>query len=304
MLNDRVRVSQKTREKIYAAMEEINYHPNEIARALSKQRNNMIGLIVPSATNYFFCKVIHSVEKYASQYGYKLLLCISNHEQKKELEYLSMLKANKVEGIILASHTQSLETHLKFDVPIISFERLLPEKIPSVCSDNYHGGELAALHLLEKGCKRPAYFSDFIVQGMSANLRYNGFADTLRKNGIEAVIYATPEERFMQMEYGDCIEDFFRRNPGVDGVFTSNDVLAVQIVRYCGKKNIAVPGRIKIIGYDGIDLAGFCTPALTTIRQPIDDNCRFAVEYLATFPANTVSGNTVFPVELVQGEST
>lgn len=304
MLNDRVKVSQKTREKIYAAMEAINYHPNEIARALSKQRNNMIGLIVASATNYFFCKVIHSVEKYASQYGYKLLLCISNHELKKELEYLSMLKANKVAGIIIGSHTQSFGSQLKFDVPIISFDRLLSRGIPSVCSDNYRGGELAALHLLERGCKKPAYFSDFVVPGMYANLRYNGFSDVLRKNGVEAVMYATPEERFMQMEYMDCIEDFFYKYPGIDSVFTSNDVLALQIVRYCVKKKIAVPDKIKIIGYDGIDLTGFCTPSLTTIRQPIDDYCRFAVEYLANFNKKITSSNTVFPVELVQGETT
>ena len=84
-------VSEKTRLRIQNAMEELDYHPNELARSLAQENSHFIGLIVPSADNFFFSCVIASVERYASASGYKLLLCVSNHEiqKKRNLQHAS-----------------------------------------------------------------------------------------------------------------------------------------------------------------------------------------------------------------------
>ena len=304
MLNNRVQISPKTREKINRAIKELDYQPNELARSLSKKSSQMIGLIIATANNYFFCKVINIIERYTAMYGYKLLLCISNHETGKEIEYFSMLKAHKVAGVILASHTQDLEQYLNFSAPIIAFDRTLSPQIPSVCSDNFNGGVLAANHLLEKHCQRPAYFRDMPKSGMNASFRYDGFAETFRKCGIEPVIYSAPAECFISMKYEESIKAFFSENPNIDAVFTSNDIIAVQILRYCAQHTITVPEQLKVIGYDNTDLSGFCYPALTTISQPIEDNCRFAVESIVNFKEKNIPISTVFPVKLVQREST
>jgi len=304
MLNNRVKISQKTREKIYEVMEELDYQPNELARSLSKKNSHMIGLIVASASNYFFSKIINSIEHYSVSYGYKLLLCVSNHESDKEIGYFNMLKAHKVSGVILASHTQNLEKYLNFNAPIITFDRTLSPRIPSVCSDNYNGGVLAANHLIERKCEKPAFFMDTPDAGMYASLRYDGFADTFGKRGIKPIIYSSKRECFISMEYEDSIEDFFNYHPDVDCIFTSNDIIAVHILRFCAKNHIIVPEQIKVIGYDDIDLARFYTPALTTIRQPVDDNCRFAVESIINYKEKKIPANTIFPVQLIQREST
>ncbi|MDR1705745.1 MAG: LacI family DNA-binding transcriptional regulator [Clostridiales bacterium] len=304
LLNGRVRVSPKTREKIEAVMEELDYRPNEIARSLSKKNSNMIGLIVPSASNYFFCKVINSVERNAALHGYKLMLCVSNHELKKELEYFSILRANKVAGVILTSHTQSLEEHLNFDAPLISFDRMLSNSISSVSSDNYMGGKTAANHLLERGCESPVFFSDSMQVNMYAKFRFDGFDETFRERGIQAIMYSAPTERFISARYEDCIKDFFKSHPKTDGIFTSNDIIAAQILRYCVKNNIKVPENLKVVGFDGIDMSEFVTPSITTICQPIEDICRYAVEYIKGFSPDSTAVNKVFPVELRQGEST
>ena len=96
MLNNRANVSPKTREEIEQAMKELDYQPNEIAQSLIKQKSNIIGLIVPSARNFFFSMVIDHVERYASLNGYKLLLCISDLELRKEKEYFN----NKLSQVI------------------------------------------------------------------------------------------------------------------------------------------------------------------------------------------------------------
>ncbi len=304
MLNNRINISQKTRDKITKAMKELDYQPNELARSLSKKNSRMIGLILASADNYFYCKVINSIEHYVAKYGYKLLLCISNHETEKELEYFSMLNAHKVAGVILASQTQDLEKHLNFSAPIISFERMFSSQIPYVCSDNYNGGALAAKHLIEKGCSRPVYFMDALRMGMHANLRYDGFADIFKERGIEPAIYSAPYDCFITMRYEESVAELFKQHPDMDCVFSSNDIIAAHVLRHCKNHGIDIPGQLKVIGYDDTDFSRFYSPALTTIRQPIDDTCRFAVESIVNYGERAIPTGTIFPVQLIQREST
>ena len=295
MLNKPDKVSKKTSDRIQKAMKELHYKPNEIAQSLSKKTSNIIGLIVPSARNYFFCKIIDSIEHYTAEYGYKLLLCASNHEKEKEIDYFGMLKANKVAGVIIASRTQDIGEKVKMDAPVISIDRKISAEIPSVGSDNFTGGCLAAKHLIDRGCKKMAYFSGSpTLVGMDANKRLQGFESILREYSKSPVVLELSEDRFVSMKYEDVISAFFNRHSDVDGVFTSNDIIAAQIIKYCRQNSIDIPGRMKIVGYDDIDLAGLITPSITTIHQPIDDMCRFAVESIVGYKDRTIPISTIF----------
>jgi len=306
MLNNRVKISEKTRSKILAAMRELDYYPNEIAQSLTKKKSNFIGLIVPSAKNFFFSQVIEYTEYYAVKKGYKLLLCISNHETAKEIEYFGMLKANKVAGIIIASRTQDLQDHLNIDSPLISIDRIISSNIPSVCSDNYHGGVLAAKHLIQKGCKSLAYISGSADLEFEANKRFIGFQAACLDHHVTSPIFLNAnEERFFSMDYQEIIAGLFEDTPYVDGIFTSNDIIAAQILQYCEKHNIQIPEKMKLIGYDDTDLASLCTPALTTIHQPIEDICREAVDGIFQQSSSGIMPqNHILPVSLIERETT
>ena len=91
MLNGRVRVSSETRNKIEAAMRELGYHPNEMARSLAKKSSNLIGLLVPSARHYFFAELIQEVENAVAAHQCQLLLCVSDQNSDKENAYVQML---------------------------------------------------------------------------------------------------------------------------------------------------------------------------------------------------------------------
>jgi LacI family sucrose operon transcriptional repressor len=151
MMNGRCNVSPATRARIEDAMKTLGYHPNELARGLAKKTSNIIGLIVPSAHNYFFSSIIEHVEACASENGCKLLLCVSNLDVQKEKEYFNMLLANKVMGVILASHTQNIDDFIHIDAPLIVIERSPAPHVPCALTDNYNGGYLAGKHLIEKG---------------------------------------------------------------------------------------------------------------------------------------------------------
>ncbi|HPF86838.1 MAG TPA: LacI family DNA-binding transcriptional regulator [Candidatus Limiplasma sp.] len=305
MLNKPDIVSPATSKRIRQAMNDLDYQPNEIARSLSKKTSNFIGLIVPSARNAFFAKVIESMECHITANGYKLLLCVSNHERKKEIEYFSMLRANKVAGVILASHTQDIAESISLDAPILSIDRVISPRISAVCSDNLSGGRMAAELLIQKGCKRIAYFNGgTTLRGMSASLRQQGFEQALREHGMQPIIQEHREDRFISMQYQDLIRAFFGAHGDIDGAVCSNDILAAEIIHFAIRHGINVPTKLKVIGYDDIDLAALYTPSITTVHQPVNDICRFAVESIVHYGERAIPSTTVFPVRLIEREST
>jgi len=305
MLNNRGYVSEKTKKKIRQAMKELNYQPNEFARALSLRKSSYIGLIVPSASNMYFCKVINSIEHYISKNGYKLLLCTSNLEPEKEIEYFDMLGANKAAGVIIASHTQDIDKNIAIHAPVISIDRIISPHIPSICSDNYQGGVLAAEHLIAKGCKKLAHISGSTDLNMDANKRYYGFKDVCEKADVPHMVIDATEEQFQSMHYETIINMLLEKSPDIDGIFTSNDIIAAQVISICNKRGIKIPEQIKIVGYDDIDLCTLFSPAITTIRQSVDDICQYAVESIISKTENkTIPSRVTFPVTLVERETT
>ncbi len=305
MLNGRGYVSEKTKKKIRQAMKELNYQPNAFARALSLNRSNFIGLIVPSASHMFFCKVIDYVEHYVAKNGYKLLLCNSNLEPQKEIEYFNMLSANKVAGVIIASRTQNIDKNIAIDAPVISIDRIISDSIPSICSDNYQGGVLAAEHLISKGCKKLAHISGSAALNMDANKRYYGFKEVCEKKGIPYIVLDATEEQFLSMHYETMINKLLNDHPDVDGIFTSNDIIAAQSITICNKRGIKIPDQMKIVGYDNIDLCTLYSPTITTIHQSVNEICQYAVESIIFKADNkTMPSRITFPVSLIEREST
>lgn len=304
MLNKRGYISVKTEKKIQKAMKELNYQPNELARSLSKKRSNFIGLIVPSARNMYFCKVIDAVEHFVTYNGYKLLLCTSNHEVKKEIEYFDMLSANKVAGVIIASHTQNIDKNIAIDAPVISIDRVISPCIPSVCSDDYQGGILATEHLAAQGCRKLAYISGSSYLNMEANKRCAAFKAICEKNNITYTITDATEEQFLSMDYEKLISSLLDKNKDIDGIFSSNDIIAAQTITICKKRGMRIPDDIKIIGYDDIDLCTLYSPSITTIRQPVDEICNHAVENIIKYNEDKIiPNNIVLPVSLIQRET-
>lgn len=125
VLNNRGYISSNTREKVYDAMKRLNYQPNELARSLSKQTTNTIGVIVPHIDHPYFARLLSSLETAAYQNGYKLLLFNSRERDEKEDEYMEMCKASRVAGIILCSGSVETERFRDLNVPLVTIERFL-----------------------------------------------------------------------------------------------------------------------------------------------------------------------------------
>lgn len=303
VLNNRGYLSDNLKKKVQATMEELNYQPNELARSLSRKKSNVIGLIVPDISHPFFGKITKHIEYYAYKHGYKLMLCNSLLNKKKEKEYIELLRASQVDGIIMGSHTMRVEDYTAIKLPLVTLDRQISAAIPYVSSDNYRGGALATKLLLMKNCKKIAYLSGSLQLNLLAKQRHDAFMDQIRGQPIQYVVRQTDLNGFKYKEYESLVRALFEEHPDIDGVFASSDLLALQVIRESRRRGKSIPGEVKVVGYDGIQVGG--AEDLTTIEQPIQEMGKLAVTRLLQQMAGEETPlETILPVKLLERGTT
>lgn len=305
VLNNRGYISDNARQRVAAAIEKLNYRPNELARSLQNKSSNTIGVIVPHIRHPYFAEMISNLENEAHKKGYKILLCNSQGREDKMLEYVDMCYSNRVSGLILFSGTVDAAVFEKLDIPIITVERYVDTATASVECDNIQGGALAAKKLISAGCKQLLHIGSFTDTPMSADSRVVGFRQVCAEYGVPFLEIMTEVVQFDALSYSDMIEQTLREHPDIDGLFANSDVIAAQALQICRKLDIDVPGQIKVIGFDDSMIATATAPQLTTIHQPIKEMATIAVELLQKAEdGQLVAKRTVLPVYLVEREST
>lgn len=305
VLNNRGYISEKTKQKVKDAMEELDYQPNEIARALFRRKSNLIGLIVPDVAHPFFAELTSGIEYYAYESGYKILICNSYGDSVKEKDYIDMLKRNQVDGIIMGSHTLEISEYLNLGRPIVSIDRCLSDNIPYIASDNYNGGVLATNILIEKGCKNLAHISGPLVLNTPANKRFQAFIDVTTQKHIKHVVVETRLNSFEIEEYKRLIHKLFADYPDIDGIFASSDILAAAVINVARSLNIEIPRDLKVVGYDDTNIAALMSPSLTTIRQPIKEIGERAIKSIIDqLEKKPINNENILPVELIVRKTT
>lgn len=138
-----------------------------------------------------------------------------------------------------------------------------------------------------------------------SNQRTNGFVESLRGRGVEPIVFELGPDVFDSEGYERVITELLEQYPDIDGIFASGDILAMNVIKVCMSKGIDIPGRIKLIGYDDIEMASLVSPALTTIRQPLEEIAKRAVQLLdGLIRGEEVQHDNVLPVTLVERSTT
>lgn len=305
VINNRGYISEQTRKKIYDVMKELNYQPNELARSLSKQRTNTIGIIVPHIVHPYFAKLISYLETAAANRKYKILLCNTKEQTEKELEYIEMCMSNRVSGIVLCSRNIDINKMKNLGIPVITIERNLEAGTVGIECDNYLGGKLATEHLIECGCKSLLHFSGIIDEDMPADARAEAFIDVCNKNGVRHYEKQSNINIYNNMDYHEFIKKTLLEVPAVDGIFASSDLIAAQVIQVCAALNIKIPEQLKLVGFDDVDIAQLTTPMITTIHQPIKEMSDWAIEFIEKSLKNeAVPEQIKLPVTLVKRQTT
>lgn len=285
-------VAIKTKEKVEAAIRELDYVPNEMARNLTQNRSNTIAVIVPDISNMFFATMVNELEQKLRAAGYKTLLCNSFGEKTNEKTYLELLNQNLVDGIITASSLLSDLNYASIKKPIVSLDSVLSPDIPMICVDHRLGGRRAAQMLIKAGCKHVLQFRDSVdaqikARGKGSSVTVESFPYVLRHVEFEKAIRETEiiyEEALTHgavsmKEQVQLAEKCFAAHPDVDGIFAT-DILALEYAHVALAHGKRIPEDIKVVAYDGTDLVKLFYPELNAIVQPIADLAQTAVDVL------------------------
>lgn len=276
VINKEQGIKEVTLQKVQQAIDELGYIPDVYARGMKKNRTETVALIIPTVWHPFFGEFAYHVEVELSKKGYKLLLCnISG--PKRELDYLTMLQQNKVDGIIAITYSP-IEDYLSSNIPFVSIDRSYENKeIACVSSDNQHGAELAAQTLIAKGGKHFGFIGGHNKTINETKKRRLYFEKWILEAGYpcDVLDLEEPYENFAEQ-----VEDFLRKHPQIDALFTINDFAALDAIEILEKLGKKVPDDVQVVGYDGIRQAVERTPYLSSIRQPLDLMAKEAVDCL------------------------
>ena len=299
VINKKGYLSEKTIQKVNEAMRELGYKPNNLARSLQGKSAKLIGLIFPNISNVFYAELIDKLEHQLFKNGYKTIICKSEHDSEKEREYIEMLEANQVDGIISGSHNLGIQDYNRVTAPIISFDRNLSPDIPVVSSDNYAGGVLAAQTLVKTGAKSIIMITGNDNSNSPTGLRHAGFASVLPKATIINVSSDFSPVR-KEMEIKNILT---RQKP--DAIFASDDLTAILVIKIAQELGISVPEELKVIGYDGTYFIENYYPHLTTVKQPMEEIACLTVDLLLQKIAGKEVATTGYflPVTLLPGKS-
>lgn len=279
VLNKRGYISHETYKKVYQAMEELNYQPNQIARNLFSQRTHTIGLLLPDISHPYFSELTRETELLLYESGYKVLLCNTKENANREQDYIKMLQQNKVDGIIIATHMLKNKEYENIDLPIVGCDMILGNNIPSVHYDHRIGGRLAAEKLISNGCKNILQFSGYSAVPSPALERHKVFAKICAEHNVNCITYELSTNEFKRTAYSHMIDGLLDQHPEIDGFF-STDIIAAYALRCAYDRGIQVPEQMKVVGYDGVELSHLLTPPLTHVRQPIKDLSAVLVDTL------------------------
>lgn len=300
-MNQRDILSERTQRAVRQAIDQLGYQPDPTARALQSKKSSMIGLVVPVVDYAFFSRLTDAVEQACSRFGYKLLLCQSAHDAAKELEMVALLKANKVDGILLCSRLGDASFYTENEFPIISIDREIPG-VPSITADNYSGGVLAAEALHRAGSRHPLILTTEVPEYMAMYQRQRGFLDTCERLGMTADVCVLHDAGFGEAE-SVRIKTKLMGSPPFDGVFALGDMIAAGYVHMVLLDAALNRQRLPLVGFDGLDIARLFE--ISTVAQPIREMGERAVGLLIRrINGETVPEKLMLPVAYIERRST
>jgi LacI family transcriptional regulator len=298
------KVAPDTRERVLAAIAELGYRPNGIARSLRVNRTMTLGLLVPDTSNPFFAELARAVEEAAFDAGYTLLIGNATEDEVRQTTYVRTFLQRQVDGLLLVpAHgpvtcLDELEASQK---PWVVLDRRIAAAAGAtqILVDNAGGAEAATRHLIEHGRRSVACIAG-PQDVMPTTERVAGWRAALSAAGMAAAPALLRHAPFgRHAGYRAALELFAQHAP--DAVFVASDEQALGVLRALTELGLRCPEDVAVASFDGIATAAYSVPALTTMAQPFTELGRQGIAALLDRIAAPHSDprETVLPVSLV-----
>jgi DNA-binding LacI/PurR family transcriptional regulator len=280
-------VSEATLKRVQSAIRHLNFVPNGIARSLSERRSHTLGVVSNDISDHSFAEMAAGAEAEARRRGFYLIIgSVEDGIPEDEEAYLRLMQQRRIEGLIVARPrlrraSWKLLAGIADSIPTVAIaSRVEALRLHSVDIDNRGGGKLAAAHLLSSGHRAIATITG-PLDWPSAQARLEGTRDALREAGISGDLASASSSDWGVEGGRTAMRELMASGVRFTALFAQSDLLALGAIAEIHARGLSVPGDISIVGYDDIAVARYMTPALTTVRQPMNEVGAQAVRVLA-----------------------
>lgn len=294
VLNNSPQVSEPTRQKVLASIQELNYRPSPIAQRLSLRKTFTIGVIAPFFTRPSFVERLRGVESALNERGYDLVLYNVETTQKRDACFRELPSSHRFDGLLIFALPPTNEDVRRFQgasVPVVLVDTYHPA-LTCVVVNDVKGGYMATQHLLELGHTRIAYISDPLESPLhftSSLHRYQGYRQALREAGVPY-----REAYFRYAEHGqeqsrDMVRQLLDLAEPPTAIFAASDTQAIGAMEAIRERGLSIPQDVALVGYDDIEISRYL--GLTTVQQPLFESGVKGTELLL----QTISGSITEP---------
>lgn len=309
VVNNKPHVKPETRAKVLRAMTRLGYQANLQARSLAGGKSNVIGLLVVDLATQYIGEIIHGIDDVLAANQYELMLYTTHRRKIKESAYVNMMARGLADGLLIVLPREPeayLQTLRQRDFPYVLIDQFgIDESDSSVTATNHQGGYEATKHLIDLGHRRIGIITGWMDM-ISACHRLEGYRAALDDHNIsadESLVYVGNFTRACGFQGASAFLDLPQPPTAI---FASNDDTAFGAVDAVLARNMKVPADISVVGFDDIPMAASHVPALTTVRQPLEEMGRTATRRLLELIQNTEGDQSrfVLPTELILRETT
>lgn len=305
------KISDKTRQQILDAVDELDYRPNHIAMSMVTKTTRTIGLVIPDISNIYFSELSKLIEQSCYLKGYNVLYGNTHDMANRDIDYINIFLDRNVDAIIVIL-SNSIDEHLndiqkiimRTDTPFIVVDRKLDINAGTTIVVNQKlGGYLATQHLINLGHR-----SIGCITGpknvYSSIERLNGYKQALEEANIPVQEQLIFEGDFHRESGMEALPYLLGR--GVTAIFAFNDMMALGVYKQASYYNLSIPDNLSLVGYDDIFISDFITPPLTSIEQPVRSLADEAVTQVMNAIKNKDNKKEIFtfdPVLKVRGST-
>ncbi|GIM44832.1 LacI family transcriptional regulator [Collibacillus ludicampi] len=267
-------MSIETRQRIEQAIKETGYQRNVVARSLKVKKTHTIGVIVANILHYFSTAISRGIEDYCNKHGFNVIVCNADDNPVKEREYIEMLLAKQVDGLILASTNENndlLKKLVEGGFPLVLVDRKLDGiEADGVFSNNVKASVDAISHFIKLGHRSIALFSPAIKKLSQRKERYEGYLRALSQHHIEI------QEQYIKFvdkisDTRKIILELLHLPVPPTALFCTNDLTTIETLKVLKEEKVNIPSDIAVIGFDDSPWLQLLEPPLTTVVQQTYD---------------------------------
>ena len=273
----------ETKQRIEKAIEQLDYHPNIIARSLKQKRTSTIGIIVSNILHTFSTQIIRAIEDTCRENDFHVIVCNADDDPLTEEKYIQMLQAKQVDGLVIFPTGGNLDLYhsmVKSSYPVIFMDRIIEEvNIDVFLLDNESASMMAVNHLFSKGHSRIGIVTPSTELKITPRIeRITGYKKALHSHGIPINTDYIQSMEIEHLQRG--LEKMFSIPAPPTALIASNDLSLLEVLKYTKKAGISVPDKLAVIGIDDVPFASIFEPSLSIFFHPTFEMGNKAAELL------------------------